>query len=367
MALYIGVMSGTSLDGLDIALVELSTRIGLLATHYIPMPDALRAELLGLCASGPDEIARAAIAEHHWATLAAQGVNTLLAQQSLTPEAIRAIGSHGQTIRHEPARGFTVQIGNPALLAELTGISVVSDFRRRDVAAGGQGAPLVPAFHEALFEERNSAALKSSAVLNIGGFSNLSLIEPGKSVSGFDCGPGNVLLDAWIHDQRGETYDRNGQWAASGQVEPTLLQALLGDPFFRTTGPKSTGREVFNLNWLKQHLGRLPAFKPENVQATLLELTAQTIIASLTGAQAGTQELLVCGGGAHNEALMNRLGQLLPGATVASTASHGVDPDWVEAMAFAWLAHCCLAGIPTNRPSVTGARGLRVLGAIYPA
>src|SRR5450830_1140175 len=247
--LYIGVMSGTSLDGLDIALVELNGSIRLLASHYIPMPDALRAELLGLCASGPDEIARSAIAEQNWVTLAAQGINTLLAQQQLAPDAIRAIGSHGQTIRHEPARGFTVQIGNPALLAELTGITVVGDFRRRDVAAGGQGAPLVPAFHEALFEERYG----HRAVLNVGGFSNLSLIEPDKGVSGFDCGPGNVLLDAWIHQQRGEHFDRDGLWAASGQVEPALLQALLSDPFFQTKGPKSTGREVFNLPWLKQH------------------------------------------------------------------------------------------------------------------
>ncbi|NWB50738.1 anhydro-N-acetylmuramic acid kinase [Pseudomonas gingeri] len=361
--LYIGVMSGTSLDGLDIALVELNGSIRLLASHYIPMPDALRAELLGLCASGPDEIARSAIAEQNWVTLAAQGINTLLAQQGLAPDAIRAIGSHGQTIRHEPARGFTVQIGNPALLAELTGITVVGDFRRRDVAAGGQGAPLVPAFHEALFEERYG----HRAVLNVGGFSNLSLIEPDKAVAGFDCGPGNVLLDAWIQDQRNESYDRNGQWAASGQVEPALLQALLSDPFFQTKGPKSTGREVFNLPWLKQHLGRLPPLAAEDIQATLLELSARTIVESLTGAQENTEELLVCGGGAHNAALMTRLGQLLPRARVASTATHGVDPDWVEAMAFAWLAQCCLDGVAANRPSVTGARGLRVLGAIYPA
>ncbi|MGP0014072.1 anhydro-N-acetylmuramic acid kinase [Pseudomonas sp.] len=361
--LYIGVMSGTSLDGLDIALVALNGSIRLLASHYIPMPDALRAELLGLCASGPDEIARSAIAEQNWVTLAAQGIHTLLKQQGLAPEAIRAIGSHGQTIRHEPARGFTVQIGNPALLAELTGITVVGDFRRRDVAAGGQGAPLVPAFHEALFEERAG----HRAVLNVGGFSNLSLIEPDKAVAGFDCGPGNVLLDAWIQDQRNESYDRNGQWAASGQVEPALLQALLSDPFFQTKGPKSTGREVFNLPWLKQHLGRLPPLAAEDIQATLLELSARTIVESLTGAQENTEELLVCGGGAHNAALMTRLGQLLPRARVASTATHGVDPDWVEAMAFAWLAQCCLDGVAANRPSVTGARGLRVLGAIYPA
>ncbi|WP_248768560.1 anhydro-N-acetylmuramic acid kinase [Pseudomonas sp. MWU12-2345] len=361
--LYIGVMSGTSLDGLDIALVALDGSIRLLASHYIPMPEALRVELLGLCASGPDEIARCAIAEQNWVTLAAQGINTLLEQQGLAPGAIRAIGSHGQTIRHEPARGFTVQIGNPALLAELTGITVVGDFRRRDVAAGGQGAPLVPAFHEALFEERAG----HRAVLNIGGFSNLSLIEPDKAVSGFDCGPGNVLLDAWIQDQRNESYDRNGQWAASGQVEPALLQALLSDPFFQTKGPKSTGREVFNLPWLKQHLSHLPPLAAEDIQATLLELSARAIVESLTGAQENTEELLVCGGGAHNAALMARLSQLLPATRVASTATHGVDPDWVEAMAFAWLARCCLDGIAANRPSVTGARGLRVLGAIYPA
>ncbi|SEM76903.1 anhydro-N-acetylmuramic acid kinase [Pseudomonas sp. ok272] len=363
MALYIGVMSGTSLDGLDIALVEQSATIKLIATHYIPMPAALRIELLGLCTSGPDEIARSAIAQQNWVELAAQGINNLLATQSLKPADIRAIGSHGQTIRHEPSRGFTVQIGNPALLTELTAITVVSDFRSRDVAAGGQGAPLVPAFHEALFEQRSG----NRAVLNVGGFSNLSLIETDKPVSGFDCGPGNVLLDAWIHQQHGETFDRDGQWAASGKVEPALLNALLSDPFFLTKGPKSTGREVFNLQWLTQHLANLPGFAAQDTQATLLELTALTIIDSLQAAQVDTQELLVCGGGAHNKTLMTRLASLLPNTQVSSTAVYGVDPDWVEAMAFAWLAHCCLEGIPGNRPSVTGARGLRVLGAIYPA
>ncbi|MBW1245664.1 anhydro-N-acetylmuramic acid kinase [Pseudomonas tolaasii] len=363
MPLYIGVMSGTSLDGLDIALIEQDPAINLIATHYVPMPDSLRAELLGLCASGPDEIARSAVAQQHWVALAADGIRALLDQQHLAPQDIRAIGSHGQTIRHEPARGFTVQIGNPALLTELTRITVVSDFRSRDVAAGGQGAPLVPAFHEALFGEQTG----NRAVLNVGGFSNLSLIEAGKPVAGFDCGPGNVLLDAWIHDQRGEHFDRDGQWAASGKVESQLLGALLSDPFFQATGPKSTGREVFNLGWLQQHLGKLPAFEPRNVQATLLELTAQTIVESLQAAQTHTETLLICGGGAHNGALMSRLAALLPSAQVSSTAVYGVDPDWVEAMAFAWLAHCCLEGIAANRPSVTGARGLRVLGAIYPA
>ena len=363
MALYIGVMSGTSLDGMDIALIELGASIKLLASHYTPMPSSLRAELLSLCASGPDEVARCAIAENHWVELAAQGVHALLTQQQLSPQDIRAIGSHGQTIRHEPALGYTVQIGNPALLAELTGICVVGDFRRRDVAAGGQGAPLVPAFHEALFTHESGYR----AVLNVGGFSNLSLITPTEPVAGFDCGPGNVLLDAWIQDARGDLYDRSGQWAASGRVEPVLLNALLSDPFFKTQGPKSTGREVFNLNWLKHHLFSLPAFPAEDIQATLLELTALTIVDSLQSAQPHTDELLVCGGGAHNTALMTRLASLLPQTRVNSTQVKGVDPDWVEAMAFAWLAHCCLENIPTNRPSVTGARGLRILGAIYPA
>ncbi|MFV3404434.1 MULTISPECIES: anhydro-N-acetylmuramic acid kinase [Pseudomonas] len=363
MAYYLGVMSGTSLDGLDIALIEQREQPHLLATHYIPMPADLRQDLLALCASGPDEIARAALAENRWASLAAQGIHHLLTNHGLAADAVRAIGSHGQTIRHEPARGFTVQIGNPALLAELTGISVVADFRRRDVAAGGQGAPLVPAFHEALFGHLGQRL----AILNVGGFSNLSLIERHRPVHGFDCGPGNVLLDAWIERKRGQVYDADGAWAASGSVQAPLLSALLSDPFFAGSGPKSTGREVFNLTWLDAHLTRLPCYRDEDVQATLLELTARSIVESLCQAQRDTEALLVCGGGARNGALMNRLGQLLPTAKVASTAAHGIDPDWVEAMAFAWLAHCCLEGVPANRPSVTAAKGLRVLGAIYPA
>ena len=362
MQRYLGVMSGTSLDGLDIALIEQDQHTRLIATHYLPMPAALHAELLALCSSGPDELARAALAEQRWVELAAQGIQALLAEQQLQPDDVRAIGSHGQTIRHEPARGFSIQIGNPALLAELTGISVVSDFRRRDIAAGGQGAPLVPAFHEALF-----ATGQRCAVLNVGGFSNLSLLQPERPVHGFDCGPGNVLLDAWIQLQRGERFDRDGAWAANGVVIPELLHALLNDPFFQTRGPKSTGRELFSLEWLQQLLAQLPPYAPADVQATLLEMTAQSIIDSLTAAQQNTETLLVCGGGAHNGALMRRLQSLLPNACVSSTATQGVPPDWVEAMAFAWLAHCCLEQIPANRPSVTGARGLRVLGAIYPA
>ncbi|WP_339081128.1 anhydro-N-acetylmuramic acid kinase [Pseudomonas sp. TMP9] len=363
MPLYCGVMSGTSLDGLDIALIEQTDTTRLLGTLYLPMPDGLRRSLLSLCAPGPDELARAAVIEQEWVALAALGINDLLTQHGIMADNVRAIGSHGQTVRHEPARGFSIQIGNPALLAELTNISVVSDFRRRDVAAGGQGAPLVPAFHDALFASPTSVC----AVLNIGGFSNLSLLAPEQGVHGFDCGPGNVLLDAWIHRHQGLAYDQDGQWAASGCVQTQLLQRLMSDPYFQTQGPKSTGRELFNVAWLDQHLQNQPAIAAADVQATLLELTALSITQALNAAQQNTEMLLVCGGGAHNSTLMRRLAQLLPNSQVSPTDEHGVPADWVEAMAFAWLAHCCLEGIPTNRPSVTGAKGLRVLGAIYPA
>ncbi|MCQ4322694.1 anhydro-N-acetylmuramic acid kinase [Stutzerimonas stutzeri] len=363
MALYIGVMSGTSLDGLDFALIEQNERTTLLGTHYEPMPLQLRQDLLDLCVTGPDELARAAIAEQAWAELASDGIHKLLGETRIDATTVRAIGSHGQTVRHEPQRSFTIQIGHPSLLAELTNISVVADFRQRDVAAGGQGAPLVPAFHEALFSDTT----RLRAVLNIGGFSNLSLLRPGTATRGFDCGPGNVLLDAWIQRHKNQPYDQNGDWASSGDVDVDLLGRLLSDGFFAAQGPKSTGRELFNLPWLDAHLAAYPNLAPKDVQATLLELTARSIADSLLAAQPGTQDLLVCGGGTHNAALMQRLKSLLPTCQVASTADYGFAPDWIEAMAFAWLAHCCVEGITANRPSVTGARGPRVLGAIYPA
>lgn len=354
-------MSGTSLDGLDVALIAQTQAPTLIDTCYVPMPAQLRQDLLALCASGPDEVARCAIAEQQLAELTASGVRVILERQGLQPSDIRAIGSHGQTIRHEPARGFTVQIGNSALLAELCNITVVSDFRRRDVAAGGQGAPLVPAFHQAVFDDGSCRA-----VLNVGGFSNLTLLTPGKPVGGFDCGPGNVLMDAWIQRRRGENFDRDGAWAATGNVLPGLLNAFLADPFFQTSGPKSTGRELFNLAWLDAHLARQPVGADQDIQATLLELTARSIAVALTSAQQDTRDLLLCGGGAHNSRLKERLGELLPTVRVGTTSEWGIAADWVEAAAFAWLAHCCLEGIAANRPSVTGAKGLRVLGAIYP-
>lgn len=362
MQRYIGVMSGTSLDGLDVVLTEQTDTPRVVDTCYVAMPPTLRQELLALCAPGADEVARCALAEQQLAHLTATGIRDLLARQSLTAADIRAIGSHGQTIRHEPARGFTVQISNSALLAELTGITVVSDFRRRDVAAGGQGAPLVPAFHQAVFDNGSCRA-----VLNVGGFSNLTLLTPGEPVGGFDCGPGNALMDAWTQRCRGEDFDRDGAWAASGSLLPALLQAFLSDPFFHTQGPKSTGRELFNLAWLDAHLATQPEAAAEDVQATLLELTARSIATALSRAQSGTRDLLLCGGGAHNVQLRKRLSALLPHLRVGTTSEWGIAADWVEAAAFAWLAHCCLEGIPANRPSVTGAKGLRVLGAIYPA
>lgn len=356
-------MSGTSLDGLDFALIEQKDRTTLLATHYEAMPRQLNQELIELCSSGTDELARAALAEQAWAALAAEGIQKLLHTASIGSDTIRAVGSHGQTVRHEPQRGFTIQIGNPALLAELTNISVVADFRRRDVAAGGQGAPLVPAFHEVIFGDKT----RVRTVLNIGGFSNLSLLQPGEAARGFDCGPGNVLMDSWIQRQHAQQYDRGGAWASSGRVNTLLLDQLLSDSFFIAQGPKSTGRELFNLSWLDKHLATFPTITPVDVQATLLELTARSICESLLANQPDTQDVLVCGGGAHNTTLMHRLAALLPHCDVTSTSAYGIDPDWIEAMAFAWLAHCCIEGIPTNRPSVTGARGMRVLGAIYPA
>lgn len=363
MAYYIGIMSGTSLDGLDIALIDQSNNdCKLIATHYIPMPADLKQALLALCSNGYDELAKAAIAEQHWANLAAEGIKELLKQQSLSAKNIRAIGSHGQTVRHEPDKHFTIQISNGALLTELTNITVVTDFRRRDVAAGGQGAPLVPAFHEALFATPN----KHRAILNVGGFSNLSLLSPKQSTYGFDCGPGNVLLDTWITHKLNKSYDDKGRWAASAEPNEELLTLFLTDSFFQKTGPKSTGREHFNIDWLTAKLQTFNQSIADNVvQSTLLELTTQSIVQALKQSQQCTDELIVCGGGAFNDELLNRLQKKLPNISVTTTQDYGISPAWVEAMAFAWLAYCCLEKIPANRPTVTGAKGFRILGAIY--
>ncbi|SDT16192.1 anhydro-N-acetylmuramic acid kinase [Halopseudomonas litoralis] len=362
--LYVGIMSGTSLDGIDIALTSFSPsaqRATLMGALCMPFPTALRNDLLSLCQPGADEIHRAGIAGQQWATLAAQGVNRLLQQQGIANSQISAIGSHGQTIRHHPESSFSVQIGAPALLAELCGIDVICDFRNRDLAAGGEGAPLVPAFHAWLL----TSAQHTRALVNIGGFANMTLLGEGR-VSGFDSGPGNVLLDYWAQRHMGQLFDADGAWARSGQVVPRLLENMLQDPYFSRGAPKSTGREYFHPAWLEQRLSRRQD-KPVDVQATLLELTARTIVDALASCQPPAEEVYICGGGVRNGWLMERLQQLLAPRSIHSTAVLDVDPDWMEAIAFAWLAWRCTSRQSGNLPAVTGARGERILGAIYPA
>lgn len=354
-------MSGTSLDGVDAALGDFrGGGVRLKATHFLPFSPKLRGCLASLQASGNDELHTAAVCGNELARLYAQAVTALLAGCGVPAEAVAAIGCHGQTVRHRPELGYTIQINQPALLAELTGITVVADFRSRDLAAGGQGAPLVPAFHQAAFGSREPHRL----IVNIGGMANLTDLPPGGPVTGFDTGPGNALMDGWIELNRGETFDRDGAWAESGKVLDTLLKALLDHEFFRRPPPKSTGRDAFNLDWLKHHLSGKEA--PADVQATLLALTADTI-ADAAGRYCGrAREVYLCGGGARNLALLRRLQKALAGKRVALTDELGIGADWVEALAFAWLARAALRKEPGNLPSVTGAKGPRVLGAIYP-
>jgi anhydro-N-acetylmuramic acid kinase len=361
---YVGLMSGTSLDGVDAALAEIGPtgRIRLLKTHYLPYPDRLRDRLLALHASQPDEIHLAAIAANELARLYSDACKKLF--HGIAPETVRAIGCHGQTLRHCPTDGYTLQIGNAALLAELTGTTVVNDFRSRDIAAGGQGAPLVPAFHAQAL--RNPEVHR--VVANIGGIANVTDLPGNGVVRGWDTGPGNMLLDAWIKRHSGAHYDRDGAWAASGTVQTGLLTALASHPYLTQSPPKSTGREQFNIDWLDATLDRLDRpLSPADVQATLLEFTAISLCEAVLRGCPGTQELYVCGGGAHNRTLMQRIAAHLPNVRVATTSTLGIDPDWVEALAFAWLARQTLHHAPGNLPSVTGARGERILGAIHPA
>lgn len=359
---FIGLMSGTSLDGVDGVLVRFSGSTSqVLAHRHLPFDDPLRDALVALCNAGNDEIGRAGRAGNALATLYAEAVASLLATAELTRTDIAAIGCHGQTVRHHPDEGFTVQIGNAARLAELTGITVVADFRSRDIAAGGQGAPLVPAFHAVRFGDPSEPRV----VVNIGGIANLSVLCPGKPVIGFDTGPGNGLMDLWIHRAKGDRFDDRGAWAAGAQPDPGLLQQLLAEPYFARPAPKSTGRELFNLAWLLARTGS--AGDPQVVQATLLELTARTVCDALRRACPPAARVIVCGGGARNEALLSRLAALLAPIPVETSALHGVGVDQAEACAFAWLARCTLDGTPGNLPTVTGAAGPRILGAIYPA
>ena len=377
MALYIGLMSGTSLDGVDGVLARFAQdasqhAIEVLAHAHRPFAPELRDELLALNRpAGLDELHRSELAANALARAQAEVVEALLEGSRRRRNEVQAIGSHGQTVRHRPGEfdgtGYTVQLNAPALLAELAGISVVADFRSRDVAAGGQGAPLVPAFHAQVFGRSDS----SLAVLNLGGIGNLTLLpamgEAHGQVRGFDCGPGNALMDHWVHRHLGQPFDDAGRWAAGGRVLPALSSALMAEPYLQRPPPKSTGRDLFNPEWLAARLVGFESASPQDVQATLAEFTARSAVEALQHEAPGCAELLVCGGGALNTHLMSRLAALLPGWHVGSTAEAGLPPLQVEAAAFAWLARCALLGQPGNRPEATGARGLRVLGAVYPA
>jgi anhydro-N-acetylmuramic acid kinase len=360
---YVGLMSGTSLDGVDAVLAEIDStgHPRLLRSHYLPYADSLREQLLALHTSQPNEIHLAACAGNDLARLYARAIDELLI--GMTHASVRAIGCHGQTLRHRPADGYTLQIGNAALLAELTGIAVVADFRSRDIAAGGQGAPLVPAFH---VQMRHPDIHR--VIANIGGIANISDLPAQGTVRGWDTGPGNMLLDAWIKRHKNDRYDRNGAWAASGAIHPGLLGQLIDHPYLKQQPPKSAGREQFNLEWLDEILSSVnQPITPADVQATLLEFTAISLCNAVKHECNGTQELYVCGGGAHNGFLMRRISASLSGVRVESTTALGIDPDWMEALAFAWLARQSVHHAPGNLPSVTGARGERILGAIYPA
>jgi anhydro-N-acetylmuramic acid kinase len=366
--LYIGLMSGTSLDGVDGVLADFSAASPLVVEHAsTPFPPDLRAELLRLNSSGPDELHRAALAGNGLMRVYAQVVRELLASARLSNTDIRAIGAHGQTVRHRPQEfdgtGYTLQLCQPALLAELTGIDVVADFRSRDVAAGGQGAPLAPFFHQGVFGRPG----ESVGVLNIGGIANLTLLRPNGSMLGFDCGPGNCLMDAWCAQHTSQAYDDEGSWAASGKPLSSLLDVLLAEPYFRKAPPKSTGRDLFNPAWLQQHLQALGDAAPADVQSTLAELTARACSADVLRHEPGMRRLVVCGGGVFNTHLMRRLQSFLPDVQVSSSADSGLPPLQVEAMAFAWLARKTVRREKLQLQSITGAKGARVLGCVYPA
>jgi len=354
-------MSGTSLDGVDAALVDLRGRPQLRGAVFVPYPGQLRSALLALNDPAKDELHRASLAGIRLSELYATAVALLLRKLRVRSQHVRAIGCHGQTVRHRPALGYTVQLGNPALLAERTGIPVIADFRSGDIAAGGQGAPLVPAFHAAVFGNRRVHRV----VVNLGGIANLTDLPRRGPVTGFDTGPGNVLLDAWVKATDGKDLDRNGALASRGQTLEPLLRDLLTDPYFRRVPPKSTGRDHFNLLWLRGF--GVARHKTEDVQATLAELTAHSVGKAVTRFCQGAREVYLCGGGARNSDLVGRIARTLKDVAVDSTLRLGIHPDWVEAMAFAWLAQRRLKHQTGNLPRVTGASEARVLGAIYPA
>lgn len=368
---YIGLMSGTSMDAVDAVLVEIGPAgFHLVAQHGHPIPELLGAYLSRLSAPGVqtcDVLDLLGEADSWFGELLAEAVAELLTRASFPSAKVIAIGSHGQTVRHRPPGAsvdhpFSLQIGDPNVLAARTGITVVADFRRRDIAVGGQGAPLVPPFHRVAFAHPD----RVRAVVNVGGIANLTLLAPDGAMVGFDIGPGNCLMDGWVRRHRNETFDDRGRWAASSQPDGQLLARLQAHPFFSCPPPKSTGREDFNLGWIDDELARAAPVSPERVQATLLELTATAIGWAVTQSSPAIEELYLCGGGAYNDALLRRLRELLHTVKVDTTARLGLPPEWVEAVAFAWLARETLLGRPGNLPAVTGATRPAVLGAIYP-
>lgn len=384
--LCIGLMSGTSMDGVDGVLLDIALpaaspaggwRLRQRAFANTPMPAALKAELLALNTAGDNELHRAALAANALMRLYAQCVQTLCAQAHISPQQVAVIGAHGQTVRHRPClfddTGYTWQLMNGALLAELAGIVVACDFRSRDIAAGGQGAPLVPVFHQALWgraEGTGAAATVDAAdlaVLNLGGIANLSILQNGHGAQGFDCGPANALLDAWCQRHTGQPYDADGAWAAQGHVHAELLTQMLAEPFIQQMPPKSTGRDLYNMPWLAQQLARFSNLAPVDVQATLTAYTAQTAALHVRRFAPTANRLVVCGGGVRNGTLMRQLAQALPNVRVVSSQTLGVDPQTVEASAFAWLGLHTLLRLPLAMQAVTGARGARVLGCLYPA
>jgi anhydro-N-acetylmuramic acid kinase len=360
--LYIGLMSGTSLDGVDAVLADLSTDAPRVVAHaHCPFPYDLRDELLALTSPGANEIERAGAAGQRLADVYAHCVADVLQQADRAPADILAIGAHGQTVRHRPAEGYSIQLNSPARLAELTQIDVVADFRSRDLAAGGQGAPLVPAFHAVAF-----AADRPRAVVNIGGISNVTYLpgEP-QGVLGFDCGPGNLLLDAWATQHRTEPFDRNGEFAAAGRLDPALLARLLAEPFLALPPPKSTGRELFSQVWLQDVLAGT-TLSPQDVQRTLTEFTARCIGNAIERWCAPASDVVACGGGVRNATLMTAVAEAIAPRRLVASSALGIEPDQVEALAFAWLAQRCLRRETGSLAAVTGARGARVLGALYP-
>ena len=391
---YIGLMSGTSLDGVDAVLVDFakedtsqafssrpqtpthnapsvnansSLNLEVLAHVALPFAQEFKQTLLALNAPAENEIHRSALAANALTGIYAQAVQLLLDATQLKAPQIRAIGAHGQTVRHQPGAhdgiGYTTQLNNPSLLAERTGIAVVADFRSRDIAAGGQGAPLVPVFHQGVFAQPN----ETIGVLNIGGIANLSVLQAKGVVIGFDCGPGNALMDYWCMQHRGLAYDDDGQWARTGHVHGPLLQAMLSEPFLQEAPPKSTGRDLFHVQWLTSHLANLANISAVDVQSTLTELTALACANDVLRHAHSAKELIVCGGGALNGFLMERLQAALPNCKVLSSTDRGMPPLQVEATAFAWLARQTVLGLAGNAPKVTGAKGARILGGVFPA